>query len=126
MDAVRQLITHKLEETGLTMREVSLNIGRNEAFLQQYMTRGTPKELGERDRERIAPLLGIQADELRGPDNPPPSRTNGGAPALSGATSELEDLRELCRHYERALRTIVANPTEAVEIAKSALVMGRS
>jgi hypothetical protein len=29
-----------------------------------------------------------------------------------------------CRHYERALRTIIANPTKAAEYAQSALDMG--
>ena len=33
-------------------------------------------------------------------------------------------LRDRCRHYERALRTIIANPTKAAEHAQSALDMG--
>ena len=33
-------------------------------------------------------------------------------------------LRDRCRHYERALRTIIANPTKAAEYAQSALDMG--
>ena len=33
-------------------------------------------------------------------------------------------LRDRCRHYERALRTIIANPTKAADYAQSALDMG--
>ena len=33
---------------------------------------------------------------------------------------------ELCSHYERALRTIIANPTKAAEIARLALDMGKA
>ena len=33
-------------------------------------------------------------------------------------------LRDRCRHYERALRTIIANPTKAADYAQSALDIG--
>jgi hypothetical protein len=51
--------------------------------------------------------LGVLPDDLRGSGNPRPSRL------------------ELCSHYERALRTIIADPTKAAEIAQSALIMGK-
>jgi len=45
-------------------------------------------------------------------------------PVSDTTASELEVLRDRCRHYERALRTIIANPTKAAEYAQSALDMG--
>ena len=66
----------------------------------KFLMRGSPAELGERERQKLGQLLGVLPDDLRGPGNPRLSRLN-----------------ELCSHYERALRTIIANPTEAAEIA---------
>jgi hypothetical protein len=104
---VRKLITRRLGEMGLSMKEASLRIGRNETYVRQFL-RGTPVELGERERETLGRLLEVSPDDLRGPGNPRPS------------------LNELCRHYERALRTIIADPTKAAETAKAALKMGKA
>ena len=71
--------------------------------------RGSPAELGERERQKLGQLLGVLPDYMRGPGNP-----------------RLSCLNELCSHYERALRTIIANPTKAAEIAQSALDMGKA
>jgi len=93
--AVRELITRRLGEMGLSMKDASLRIGRNETYLCQFLMRGSPAELGERERQKLAQLLGVLPDNLRGPGNPRLSRLN-----------------ELCSHYERALRSIIANPTQ--------------
>ncbi|MBO1080877.1 S24 family peptidase [Roseomonas haemaphysalidis] len=65
MDRVRKLIDEKLVELDVDLSSLSQKMGRNHAYLQQYMRRGVPVELKEKDRERLAPLLGIHADELR-------------------------------------------------------------
>jgi len=105
---VRELITRRLGEMGLSMKDASLRIGRNETYVRQFL-RGTPVELGERERETLGRLLEVSPDDLRGPSNP-----------------RLTRLNELCSHYERALRTIIANPTKAAEIARLALDMGKA
>jgi len=106
---VRELITRRLGEMGLSMKDVSLRIGRNETYVRQFLMRGSPAELGERERQTLGRLLEVSPDDLRGPSNPRLSRLN-----------------ELCSHYERALRTIIADPTRAAEIAQLALDMGRA
>lgn len=65
MDRPRQLIDAKLAELDLDLSSLSQKIGRNHAYLQQYMRRGVPVELKEGDREKLAPLLGLHADDLR-------------------------------------------------------------
>jgi phage repressor protein C with HTH and peptisase S24 domain len=70
MDVVRKLILEKLAEAGLKMSEASTKIGRNHAYLQQFLKRGVPVELPERERDRLAELLRISPDDLRGPSNP--------------------------------------------------------
>jgi len=46
--------------------EASERIGRNHAYLQQFLERGIPAALPEEARERLAELLGVPQDELRG------------------------------------------------------------
>jgi len=75
MDIVRELIRKRLDAAHLTMSEASLRIGRNASYLQQFLKRGIPEELRERDRARLAELLGITEDELRGKSAPLPARS---------------------------------------------------
>jgi hypothetical protein len=85
VDAVRKLITDKLDEKGLSMKEASFAIGRNEAYLHQFINRGSPVELVEREREILGRLLGISPDDLRGPNNPLPSPQRRRCSAASNA-----------------------------------------
>jgi phage repressor protein C with HTH and peptisase S24 domain/lambda repressor-like predicted transcriptional regulator len=70
MDAVRKLILEKIAERGLTMKEASLRIGHSHSYLQQFLKRGVPEELGEHDRSALASLLGVPENELRGKSPP--------------------------------------------------------
>ena len=53
-----------------TLKQLSLAIGRNHAYLQQYLRRGSPFMLPEDARHQLAGLLGIHESELR-PDTLP-------------------------------------------------------
>ena len=61
MDAVRQLILDKVDN----LAEMSRRIGRNHAYLFQFVHRGSPRELQERDREKLAMELGVSQSLLR-------------------------------------------------------------
>lgn len=74
MDLVRKLILERLHELGLGMAEVSSRLGRNETYLQQFLKRGSPRELHERDRIRLAEILSVSEDQLRGPSSILPKR----------------------------------------------------
>lgn len=66
MDAPRTLLVATLaRRPDLDLRKLSRAIGRNQAYLQQYLVRGVPRELPEAVRQALAPLLGVQADDLR-------------------------------------------------------------
>lgn len=75
MDMVRKLILERLQELELNMAEVSKAIGRNPTYLHQFMKRGVPAELHERERIKLAEILKVPEDELRGPSTPLPKRT---------------------------------------------------
>jgi len=54
------LITEKKEDYS----SISRLIGRNPAYIQQFIKRGVPRRLAEGDRQRIAQYLGVAETEL--------------------------------------------------------------
>lgn len=64
-DRPRKLVRGKLEEKSLDRAILSRAMNRNHAYLQQFLERGVPLELKERDRELQAPLLDLEPDDLR-------------------------------------------------------------
>lgn len=72
---VRKLILEKLADKRLSMKDASLKMGHAHSYLYQFLKRGIPLELHERDRTRLAVLLEVSEDELRGPSSPLPKRS---------------------------------------------------
>jgi phage repressor protein C with HTH and peptisase S24 domain len=64
-DPVRALIARRLKDLGLTLSGVSRAIGRNHAYLQQYIERGIPAELPEKVRPLLAAQLHLEEGQLR-------------------------------------------------------------
>jgi hypothetical protein len=64
MDKVRRVILKALDSKGLTMQEVSLAIGKNHAYLYQFLHRHVPQKLKEEEREKLSVLLGIKEIDL--------------------------------------------------------------
>lgn len=71
---VRKLILERLQELGLNMAQISRQLGRNETYLQQFMKKGSPRELRERERSVLAEILKVPEDQLRGFSDPLPAR----------------------------------------------------
>jgi transcriptional regulator with XRE-family HTH domain len=65
MDAVRRRIQALVNRDGLTLAHVSRAIGRNHAYLQQFMRRGTPKTLPEDVRHALADFFDVDEADLR-------------------------------------------------------------
>ena len=65
MADIREFLRGKLSEHGLSMKEASERIGRNHAYLQQFLERGVPANLPEDVREKLASLIGVSPDHLR-------------------------------------------------------------
>jgi hypothetical protein len=64
-DRVRRLVRRRIAELRLSLSEVSLALGRNHAYLQQFLERGTPREIPERIRPGLAALLQVDETALR-------------------------------------------------------------
>ncbi len=54
-------------ERGVSLAELSRVLGRNPAYMQQYIDRGTPRRLAEADRATLAGYLGVRESALGGP-----------------------------------------------------------
>ena len=65
MDEVRQLVERKAKEKGKNLASLSRQIGKNHAYLQQFIKRGIPLYLDEDVRELLAPLLDLEPNDLR-------------------------------------------------------------
>src|ERR1044071_2942862 len=65
MADVRELIRRELDARRLSMKEVSERIGKNHAYLQQFLERGKPDRLPEDVREALAPILGVAPGDLK-------------------------------------------------------------
>jgi phage repressor protein C with HTH and peptisase S24 domain len=65
MDAVRSTIVARVAELGLSLSELSLKVGKNHAYFQQFIKRGVPHRLPEEVRGRAAEILGIEERLLK-------------------------------------------------------------
>ncbi|MDO9361749.1 MAG: S24 family peptidase [Sphingopyxis sp.] len=63
----RAALDRLLTERGIDYARISQVIGRNPAYIQQYIKRGSPRRLAEPDRARIAAYLGVSEAMLGGP-----------------------------------------------------------
>jgi|SRR5581483_11007733 len=71
LDPVRTRVLKLIEDRDTDLKHASLKIGRNAAYLHQFIFRGTPKVLTEDVREALAKHLGIDESELRHRKVPP-------------------------------------------------------
>jgi phage repressor protein C with HTH and peptisase S24 domain len=71
LDPIRVRLLSLLKKTGSNMKTASLGIGKNPAYLHQFIYRGTPKVFPEDVREALAKYLGVEDSLLRHPQIPP-------------------------------------------------------
>ena len=64
MAAVRDTIRELAEARGASLSELSRMLGRNAAYLQQFVRRGSPRLLAERDRRLLAQFFGVEEVRL--------------------------------------------------------------
>ncbi|QNE31911.1 S24 family peptidase [Sphingomonas sp. NBWT7] len=64
--AVATVLEQLAAARGVSLSELSRLIGRNVAYLQQFVRRGTPRRLDERDRATLARFFGVAESVLGG------------------------------------------------------------
>ena len=68
MDA-RETLAAAARARGSSLSALSRMIGRNGTYLQQYISKGSPKKLEEEDRRKLATFLGISESDLGAPQD---------------------------------------------------------
>ena len=64
IEKVRERIGRLIQERGLNFAQVSLAIGKNVAYIQQFVRNGSPRRLGEVERHKLAGILGVDEQDL--------------------------------------------------------------
>lgn len=67
MDEARVNLERLSRERRCSYASLSKMLGRNTSYLQQYMTKGSPKHLDERDRMLLSRFFGVDEIELGAP-----------------------------------------------------------
>ena len=83
LDPTRLRVMKLIQQKRTDLKKASLAIGRNAAYLQQYLYRGIPKTLPEDAREALAIFLGVPEESLRPPKTE--SAVEPALPALAAA-----------------------------------------
>lgn len=66
-ESPREALARIAQEQDVDFARLSRLIGRNAAYIQQFVQRGSPRRLAERDRAVIATFLGVDESLLGGP-----------------------------------------------------------
>lgn len=64
IDQIRAHIDELIRQKGKKYRSLSLSIGKNEAYLHQFINKGSPLRLPEEQRRKLAQLLEVDEQEL--------------------------------------------------------------
>lgn len=116
MADVREKLVELAESRGQSLAALSRLIGRNGTYLQQFITKGSPRRLAEEDRRTLARFFGVSEQELGGErDSGNANRATDeewvaiprlalGASAGPGALGELELPFDTFRFSPRWLR----------------------
>lgn len=67
MDDARKALDELIRQRGCNYSEISRLLGRNAAYIQQFIRRGSPKQLDEQDRAVLARFFGVDEKLLGAP-----------------------------------------------------------
>ena len=131
MTEARAALQRLIEERGEDYAGLSRLLGRNAAYIQQYIKRGNPRKLAEDDRRLLARYFAVPEAVLGGPDSEPPAAADApvrvpqldvGASAGAGAFPGDERPRSHIAFEPAWLRRIARDPKQLSTI----LVQGDS
>jgi phage repressor protein C with HTH and peptisase S24 domain len=117
----RAALQRLIEERREDYAGLSRLIGRNAAYIQQYVKRGTPKRLAEEDRRLLARYFGVDEAMLGGPEEAPPRHGDApvtvpqfdlGASAGPGALPDDERARSHLAFDSKWLRRLASDPRQ--------------
>jgi Peptidase S24-like len=116
MDQVRTLLERLMRERGDDYLSISKLLGKNAAYVQQFMKRNVPRKLKEDDRRVLARYFGVDEVDLGGPAAPVNAgtirvpRLRLGASAGPGALTGEEETEGTFGFESRWLKKLSASP----------------
>lgn len=110
----RAVLSRLIDERGEDYAGLSRLIGRNAAYIQQFIKRGTPRRLAERDRRILAGYFGVSEELLGGPE-----------PVRSGSGRSLVALRRLDVRASAGPGSLVEKDNLTAEVAFDAAWLRR-
>ncbi len=125
--SVQETLDQLIRERGEDYASLSRFLGRNAAYIQQFIRRGSPRKLDEADRRKLARYLGVDEAVLGGPTDsamPSPAAQTKSAPsgvafvqrlrlaasAGPGALVDDDAIGAVMGFEQRWLRSIAGNP----------------
>jgi phage repressor protein C with HTH and peptisase S24 domain len=122
----RNVLERLCAERGEDFAGLSRMLGRNPAYIQQFVRRGVPKRLKEEERRKLARYFAVSETILGAPADlagPPESlvavnRTPVRASAGAGAVVSEETARPYFGFDERWLRALTPSPAEKLSIIR--------
>lgn len=114
----RQALDAIIQERGEDYVSLSKMLGRNAAYIQQYIKRGSPKKLDEEDRVKLAAYLNVPESRLGGLQRTAGANDNivyvrrrdVGASAGAGALADMDYERGSLTFNRQWLRKLGADP----------------
>ena len=121
----RSTIERLCAERGEDFAGLSRMLGRNPAYIQQFVRRGVPKRLGETERRKLARYFSVPESMLGGPDEGQGTadlvaikRSPVRASAGFGAVPHEEAAKPYFGFDERWLKMLTATPAERLSIIR--------
>jgi len=105
---VRAALARLIDEQGADFAGLSRLLGRNPAYIQQFIKRGTPRRLAEEDRRLLARYFGVSEEVLGG--RPEPSAGQSGLVRVARLEVGAAAGAGALPHDERALGHIAFDP----------------
>lgn len=126
---IRGRLDALISANGEDYSSISRLLGRNAAYIQQFIKRGVPKRLSEEDRKRLARYFGIAESELGGPAADAAAaempagfalvpRLDVGASAGHGALPDAERLAGSLAFRNDWLRRAASGPVSALSVIR--------
>lgn len=121
----RTVLEKLCAERGEDFAGLSRMLGRNAAYIQQYVRRGVPKRLKEEERRKLARYFSVSEAMLGGPADLPGreglvavNRTAVRASAGPGAIVSEESGRPYFAFDERWLKALTRSPSDKLSIIR--------
>jgi phage repressor protein C with HTH and peptisase S24 domain len=123
MDDARRALDELIQKRGCNYSSISRLLGRNAAYIQQYIRRGSPRHLDEQDRSVLARFFGVDEKILGAPLHRSPVVELVHVPVLDieasaghGALAAMESRSAQFGFDENWLRRLTASKASSLSI----------